>query len=383
MKFPKRLRQSKPKAGNTHNVLFYAINGIGSGHIIRVTSIARAMQKVSRQSGQSINMYALTTSEAPKIAFVDNLATFKFPTDHIAEQCGLPPETYPGLAIRWIQQAVEAIEPHLIVVDSFPDGSIGSFKELPKLITGIPKKVIIFRPSKASYLQQRDVYRKLEQYDLIVIPEREADAGLQIPERLQERVRYLGPIMVREREEALPREEARARLGVADGQKIVYLSCGGGGDNAAESMLHSWLDWLSASDYLLVVGAGPLYRGRIRHRRNLIWTDYVPICEYMTAFDAAVCTTGYMSFNELMYFGVPTAFVPVARDADDQLARARRAVQHGTAMLLDISDAATLPRIVADLCAGPGDRLKRNAERLYSRNYATACAVEICNFLAL
>ena len=43
-----------------------------------------------------------------------------------------------------------------------------------------------------------------------------------------------------------------------------------------------------------------------------------PMSRYFAAFDIAVAAAGYNAFHELIAFGVPTLFVPMSRDTDDQ-----------------------------------------------------------------
>ena len=47
------------------------------------------------------------------------------------------------------------------------------------------------------------------------------------------------------------------------------------------------------------------------------------------AFDAAVAAAGYNAYHELIRFGVPSLFVPMRRQTDDQAARARFAAERG------------------------------------------------------
>ena len=50
-----------------------------------------------------------------------------------------------------------------------------------------------------------------------------------------------------------------------------------------------------------------------------------PMSRYFAAFDGAVAAAGYNAYHELIALGVPSLFVPMPRDTDDQPARARYA----------------------------------------------------------
>ena len=57
-----------------------------------------------------------------------------------------------------------------------------------------------------------------------------------------------------------------------------------------------------------------------------------PISRYFAAFDGAVAAPGYNAFHELVLFGVPSVFVPIERETDDQAARARHAERIGVGL---------------------------------------------------
>jgi hypothetical protein len=166
----------------------------------------------------------------------------------------------------------------------------------------------------------------------------------------------------------MPRDEARAALGVTR-ERAVYITLGGGGDEAAARTLPVLAERLVARGWHVVVGAGPLYIGPERRGPHITWMDrYVPL-ELLAGVDAAVSAGGYNSVTELMFVGVPTVFLPQPRIADDQDGRARAAVAAGAARL------ATSLDEVADLLESPGDPAAARA--LVPHNGARAAAAEI------
>ncbi len=60
-----------------------------------------------------------------------------------------------------------------------------------------------------------------------------------------------------------------------------------------------------------------------------------PMSRYFAAFDLAVAAAGYNAFHELIAFAVPTLFVPMPRNTDDQAARARWAAEAGVGLAVD------------------------------------------------
>jgi predicted glycosyltransferase len=337
------------------------------------------LRRLASERNCAVEIYFLTTSEAGKIAFAERFATLKFPSAVVAAESGVPEDEHGTRARRWVRQALESLAPDVIVVDTFPDGAFG---ELPELLPKIRRKICVYRPSKLSFMQEEAHLLKLEAYDLVLIPEHETEVNIDFPQQLRRKIRYFGPVMIRDQSEALSRAEARATLGAVGNQKIVYLTYGGGGDQLAEQILLSCLDSLVKTDNLIVVGAGPLYRGRVQYGPNIRWIEDGVVCELMCAFDVAISAAGYNSFNELMYFGVPTIFLPQHRYADDQFVRARRAVQKGAAVMLSSADTAEIAARAVDLLGDlNAPSMGHNAKQIVSKNYSGEFATAIFDAL--
>jgi predicted glycosyltransferase len=330
----------------------YAVNGSGLGHLTRVLAVLRWMKRLARLSGVRLDAYILTSSEAPGLAHEEGFASFKIPSKTAVREAGLPKEDYLRLARQWVWHSLGLIKPDLLLVDTFPGGSFG---ELIHALDVPRARVFIHRAMKEEFAQSESVQALLPFYDRILIPVEPGSPAREIPARIKERTRYVGPIMLRSREEMRPRALARRRLGIPDGKLGVWLSAGGGGDAFAERAIHNLFEILSAeSDLHLVVGAGPLYRGAPLRGPGITWLTGFHASEDFSGLDFAISAAGYNSFHELLHAGVPTIFFAQEKIADEQSRRVEAATAAGCAIGLraserDVFDKAELRRAIAEL----------------------------------
>ena len=145
----------------------------------------------------------------------------------------------------------------------------------------------------------------------------------------------VAPIVFCDDEELLPRAEAERELGLEPGMTTVLVQLGQGAEVAGAQ------DALPAGARRPGGSAG----GRDVARRSRGSRDVpegivhlratYPISRYYAAFDAAVSAAGYNAFHELVRFRVPSVFVPMQRETDDQAARARYADRSGVGVAAD------------------------------------------------
>jgi UDP-N-acetylglucosamine--N-acetylmuramyl-(pentapeptide) pyrophosphoryl-undecaprenol N-acetylglucosamine transferase len=348
-------------------VVCYAVNGTGVGHLTRLLSIARWLRRYAAALDEKLEIWFLTSSEADALVFSEGFAAFKIPSKTIVAETGIDRTAYLALAKQWIWHTLGLLRPDLLVVDTFPRGSFG---ELLGALDLCKHKAFVYRPVKPEVASRPDFQAMLGLYDLLLVPE--ADHAVLVPPQVRDRLVHVGPVLSRERWELLPRDVARARLGVP-----IAAAAGRDEDDAlrrvvdAEAQLARVLAALAVEPSVaVVVGTGPLYRGR-----PFPGVTTLPgrAAESMLAFDAAVCAAGYNTFGELMFAGVPTAFLPQEKLADDQHARASLAVARGAAALLG-PDSDVLA-VVKELLARPAAR--ENARSLVPENGARAAAAEL------
>ncbi len=357
----------------TQRVVCYAVNGTGVGHITRLLAIARWLRRYAAALDQKLEIWFLTSSEAEGLAFAEGFAAFKIPSKTVVHEAGIDHRAYVALAKQWVWHTLGLLRPDLLIVDTFPRGSFG---ELLGALDLCRRAAFVYRPVRRDVAERADFQAMLPLYDLVVVPERTSDAL--VPASAAGRLVHVGPVLARERWELLPREVARARLDIPPSSKCVFVSAGGGGDRDAEAQLGAAVRALLSDERLsVVVGTGPLYRGR-----PFPGVTILPgrAAEWSLAFDVAVSAAGYNTFGELMFAGVPAAFLPQTKLADDQAARAELAVLRGAgAMLGPGCDAAEIRATIHELLDRPGAR--DAARGIIPENSARGAAAELLRLL--
>ncbi|MDG1484046.1 MAG: hypothetical protein P8R54_30925 [Myxococcota bacterium] len=308
-------------------IVSYAINGRGMGHLVRQLSILRWIRRYGALMDIGVECWVLTSSEADTLARREGVPSLKMPSKAMMRDAGIDPHRYLAIARTWVLNTLAGLSPDVLIVDTFPAGSFG---ELVASLELARCRVLVERRVRPEFAED-DAYKALlPLYDRRIVPDD----------------RQTGPIIIREREELMPRQRARTALGIPDGDRAVYVSLGGGGDRAADQLLPRAVRLLRESGWHVVVGAGPLYSGEEVRGPGITWLDrYVPM-ELFLGLDAAVSAGGYNSFHELMYAGVPTVFLPQPRIADDQEERVARAVAAGAARRAE--SLAAVPALLED-----------------------------------
>lgn len=311
-------------------VVAYAINGRGMGHLVRQLAILRWVRRICALLEVKLEAWVLTSSEADTLARREGFASLKMPSKAMLRDAGIEPNRQLAVMRSWVLNAVAGLSPDLLLVDTFPSGSFG---ELISVLELARRRVLVQREVRSSFEAEDSYQALLPLYHRRIVPH----AG------------GVGPILLREPEELLSREEARSVLGVPDGHRALYLTLGGGGDLAAPELLPKLA--ASLSGHHLVVGAGPLYQGREVRGPGITWLSRYTPSELLPGVDVAVAAGGYNSFHELMAAGVPTVFLPQPRIADDQLARVQMAVEAGAGKLA--TSWRELPAILASEVGSP------------------------------
>ncbi|MBM4320090.1 MAG: hypothetical protein FJ125_09040, partial [Deltaproteobacteria bacterium] len=299
-------------------IVCYAVNGSGLGHVTRLLAVARWLRRYATfVDGRAPEILFLTSSEATGVLAEAGFPSFKIPSKTVVRSSGFDPLEYRRLARHFVWHTLGVFAPDLLVVDTFPSGS---FDELFQLLDGPFRKAFILRQVKPDYAARPIFAAALGMYDIAVAPHAPpagsgqgetriaaAAAGASVAGRLP--LVHCGEVLQLDREESRHRDEVFAELGLAPQTRLVYLSAGGGGDHEAERVLAALIAALrDLPDLHLLVGAGPLYRGRRQGGPRLTWSTEPGLARSFSACHAAIAAGGYNTFHELLYLQVPAAF---------------------------------------------------------------------------
>ena len=216
--------------GQPLRIVNYAVNGSGAGHLTRLCAINRWLRRYAAVLDLRAEIYFLTSSEADSLLFHEKFASFKLPSKTIVGETGIDKLSYLALAKQWVWHSLALIRPDLLIVDTFPRGSFG---ELLSALDLCRHKAFIHRPVKEEFASRPDFQTMLPLYDVILVPEY-AEQADGVVRNGRNNLRFIGPVMVRERAEHLSPEQVRAQVGAQPGELLVYVSAGGGGDPHAE-----------------------------------------------------------------------------------------------------------------------------------------------------
>jgi predicted glycosyltransferase len=350
-------------------VLFYAVDGLGLGHVTRLLAIARALRRLRPEA----ECVFLSASEADWIIYKEGFVSFKVPSRTARAAAGLTPSRHARTVQSVTWTLVNAFDPHVLVVDTFPAGTL---QELLPLLRWPINKVFVFREQQPRLAADAYLQETLRLYQLVVVPHTLGELEIPLPAGVA--ACWSGPILLRERGEALPRAAAERLLALptAPHRLRLYINFGGGGDRETSSLLQTALAAAALVPELdPVVAPGPLARDDPPLPAGVTAVHHYPIADCLAAFDVALSAAGYNAVHEVLHHGLPAVLVAVGKGVDDQDARVRRAVAAGAALGAEASStdvlAGVLRRLLDPLVR---EALARRAQTLVPGGGAEAAA---------
>jgi predicted glycosyltransferase len=367
--FPKNLR-----------VLFYAINGLGLGHLTRLVAICQALKRIL----PSIEPLFVTTSDGDNILSKYNIPYVHLPSKTVAAQT----ETLTTRRLARLYNAIlnplyDSFQPHLLVVDTMTTGALHDLLNILRF--GNCCKVFIHRAKKAEVYEQADIQAQ-RFYDLVIAPHYFNTELIPMPIGFEIPLFWSGTIMLTDVQNNPPLERSlvRKRFNVQDNEVFVLLSLGGGGDNSNPETIKKIMDTLKQFPQIKILFAqGLLYKGEDFSDKVLTTSEY-PMTHIFSGIDFAISGAGYNTFHELLHFGIPTIFVPKMRGLDDQHTRVQKAYEKESCLFC-IEDELFMENLNKNITILLQENYKKiisnHAKSYVPQNHAEEAAKAILNIL--
>ena len=125
-------------------------------------------------------------------------------------------------------------------------------------------------------------------------------------------------------------------MGLDTTKKTVFTQIGAGARHDIVTQSEIIVETVTQfADVQLVLAESLISYSKLESRQGVrIIKDY-PLSRYYGGFDVAIVTAGYNTFHELIYFGLPSIFIPTLEaGVDNQLARAMLAQEKGAGLVL-------------------------------------------------
>jgi len=343
-------------------VLFATSNGTGLGHLNRAMAIARRLPP-----GADVSIFTLSQA-APVVAgagfYVDYLASYRRP--------GSGTDRAWNLRLRDVfAEHVAEIAPDVVVFDG-----VHPYRAVTHVLSrrDAPSSIWCRRPMWRAG-SSRAPLRRQGAFDAVLEPGELAGRGDRGPTTAF-RAGAVGvdPIVFLDREELLDREAAAAELGLDPSRRTALVTLGQGGE--VDRAVARVLEALTKRGDLQVAALQSSLAPGLRVPEGVVHLRATfPMSRYLRAFDLSVSAAGYNGFHELIAFGVPTLFVPMMRNTDDQFSRARWAAAEGVALAVNGAGDGALEERLEELCDPErAAELAAGCERAFPGNGAAAAA---------
>lgn len=349
-------------------ILFYAVNGLGLGHVTRLLAIAGEIRRLRPDA----EILFITSSEADSVIYEEGFPAVKVPSKNIARESGLRARIHVRILQETAWSVFSSFNPHITVVDTFP---LGFAYELdPVLKWRTCKFVFVYRQRKEEKTSQKRFQSALCKYDLVIVPHERQEFGVKIPGEVKSL--FAGKIIIRGKRDLLPARQVKEEHNLPLEKKCVLITLGGGGQEGLEQVIDNVVSALKDHKNIHPVAAhGSLMRSLNTQNGCSTIKRYFPLCELYNAFDYVIAGCGYNTVNELLYFNKPALFLPFERLIDDQERRAQWLYDAGLGLTADPYNVTNIREIFTKLLDdNVYTQIKQNLKKKRFKNNARRSA---------
>ncbi|MEY3094620.1 MAG: hypothetical protein RLZZ317_1123 [Actinomycetota bacterium] len=307
-------------------VIMVTSNGVGAGHLIRASAIARELQPHARPIIFSMAYSVVEVASSLKL------------------DCEYVPSRDKGLMPR--KKWDRYLKNRLVALIDETNAKVLTFDGVVPYPGIIAAKIA--RPHVNLVWVRRGMWQKKPQgvvlglqsrlMDYVIEPgdiARDADLG---PTKSRKESLLMKPVTLFDSNKSLSRDDARNFLKLDLDKPAVLVQMGVGNsdlDARASAVFRGLRNW---NNVQIVMPRKPVDE----HGNSLVPSNvdvkvirHFPLADLLHAFDAAVCAAGYNSVHEVIPAALPTLFIANNRGTDDQKSRAQWCADNGFALFAD------------------------------------------------
>lgn len=301
-------------------------NGIGAGHLIRASAIARRLKWEARP---------VILSMAYSVIEVAN---------SLGIECEYIPGRDKGLMAR--KRWDSYVKDRLIALIDETGAKVVTFDGVVPYPGILRAK--LSRPDVSFVWIRRGMWQRKPQglalsiqsklVDYVIEPgdvARDYDKG---PTKARREALVTSPVSLYEPRTTLDRARARQLLGIELERPAVLVQIGVGErdlDERVAAILKGLTSWQRIQIVMVKEPKSADGTSLLPPGTKVNVVSHFPLADVLHAFDAAVCAAGYNSVHEVIPAAIPTLLVPNIRGTDDQVARARWCRDFGLALLAE------------------------------------------------
>ena len=304
--------------GDLPRILFFNINGSGTGHLSRCLAYARRLEGRVR---------SVFFSLASAVEIIHDMG---FEADYFVSEFWSLSHINAWnreLAIR-VGLMLEQVRPAAVVFDgTWP---FHGFMDACD-VYGVPLRVWSNRGLHKEGFESVPVSES--SFDLVIRPG-EIDASFAI-ERAERpgRAVVTPPVTLLRQHELLDRAQAREALGLERSGRYVLFSLGPGNLKDVSSIARGLMKEVQRHGFTVVWARAPISVRDVPLPDGVAAITVYPLSRYMRAFDAFVSAAGYNACCEIVQTGVRSLLVPNTLLADDQTRRAEMVARFGPVVI--------------------------------------------------
>jgi hypothetical protein len=285
-------------------IVYYTSGITGSGRVVTGIAIGKALKRKKIACQYTIlhsSRFGFLTGDIPQKEIP------------IEEEHALSIDAY---RTSNVFTALKELDPDILLVDLM-------WFTLHNFISDLScKKVFLSRQVNDRYFSIKGAQGTLSfrpaDYDLVLATE---------PFKSAVPMRPVNPIIIRNRDEILPKEEALRKLGLDEGRPVSLLAYNG--EPGEYEAIRKQYSYLEEEGYRMI------------YSTNYSDAGYFPIVDYFNAVDFIISGAGYNAFWEIIYFNKEAVFIPTPRTFEDQAMRIRECQEYyfdenGADQLVDI-----------------------------------------------